>query len=149
MKIKLVALSILLLTSACLIAEDKVPPPPPAEVTKPAAAPAIRGKGKAAEGRQLPMRGEMLKRLDTNSDGKVSKEEFASHVKQESDQRFSRIDTNKDGSIEKGEAEEAMKKLRERMQEGGGGKLRERLKGKAGEDTPRKRPESAEKKPTA
>jgi hypothetical protein len=149
MKIKLAALTVLVLTSAGLRAEDKVPPPPPAEGAKPAAAaPAFRGKGKGAEGRQLPMKGEMFKRLDTNGDGKVTKEEFSAHEKQQSEQRFSRIDTNKDGSIEKSEAEEAAKKMRERVQEGGG-KLRERLKGKTGEGTLRKRPDGAEKKPTA
>lgn len=46
-----------------------------------------------------------MKQLDTNGDGKVSKEEFTAHM----ESMFAMADTNKDGSLEK----EELEKMRE------------------------------------
>ena len=53
-----------------------------------------------------------MKRIDTNGDGKISKEEFLAFEKGQSDEKFSKMDTNGDGSIDKTELEEAGRKLR-------------------------------------
>ncbi len=62
---------------------------------------------------------EMLKKLDTNGDGKVSKEEWLEFSRKEADDRYSKMDTNKDGSLDKAEMEEISRKMR--GQGGGGG----------------------------
>lgn len=62
-----------------------------------------------------PLAEEAWKKMDADGDGKVSKEEFATHAKGEAEKRFDAVDGNKDGVIEKEEFEEAAKRLRERQ----------------------------------
>jgi len=47
--------------------------------------------------------GEFLKRADTDSDGKISKEEFATMGKKESEERFVKMDANGDGFVDQEE----------------------------------------------
>jgi len=56
---------------------------------------------------------EFIKKMDTNGDGKVSKEEFLSQEKQQAEERFAKIDANGDGTVDKLEMEEAGRKMRE------------------------------------
>jgi Ca2+-binding EF-hand superfamily protein len=103
-------LSILTVTAAigCAItmlrAEDA--PKPPATSEGRPGAPAGGGDPKA----RLE---EMFKKMDTNGDGKISKEEYLAFEKQQAEERFSKIDTNNDGSIDVKEFEEAARKLSE------------------------------------
>lgn len=54
--------------------------------------------------------GPAFERLDSDGDGKISKEEAPERMKE----RFDRIDTNGDGFIDKAEQEELIKRMRER-----------------------------------
>jgi Ca2+-binding EF-hand superfamily protein len=58
---------------------------------------------------------DMIKRADSNNDGKISKEEFANARKAEVDEQFSRIDTNGDGFADESE----MQAIAGRMRDGG------------------------------
>jgi len=78
----------------------------------------------------------MLKRMDGNSDGKITKEEFMEHNKKEMEERFKRLDSNGDGVVDKTEMEAATKKLQEL-----GGKARERMHQRRGGDGLRKKPD--------
>jgi len=62
------------------------------------------------------MLADMLKQMDKDGDGVISKEEW----NKGNDQRFEHMDLNHDGKISKEEAEEAGRKMREMM--GGGGR---------------------------
>lgn len=64
---------------------------------------------------------EMLKKFDTNGDGKISKEEWLEFSRKEADDRYSKMDTNSDGSVDKAEMEEGTRKMREMRGQGGGG----------------------------
>lgn len=66
------------------------------------------------EGRGNPA--EMLKRADTDGDGKISKEEFIKSRTAELEEAFARIDANGDGFIDEGE----VKVIGERMRAAGG-----------------------------
>ena len=55
----------------------------------------------------------MLKMMDTNEDGKISKDEWQKHH----DQRFAEIDTDKDGVITPAEIKEHHTKMREKRAE--------------------------------
>ena len=59
------------------------------------------------------MPGHMLKMMDANNDGKVSKEEWQAHH----EQRFTEIDADKDGSITPTEMKEHHTKMREKRAE--------------------------------
>lgn len=60
--------------------------------------------------------GNMLARLDTNGDGKISRAEFAAP----GDKRFDLIDTNHDGQIDQAEMDAERERVRAAMQEMGG-----------------------------
>lgn len=55
---------------------------------------------------------EAFKKMDANSDGKVSKDEFLEFSKKEAEERFSRIDTSGSGSLSKEQISEAMRRMR-------------------------------------
>jgi Ca2+-binding EF-hand superfamily protein len=76
---------------------------------------------------------DMMKMMDTNNDGKVSKAEFSAfHEK-----KFNEMDTNHDGSMDADE----MRKGKRAMHE----KMREHRKGKCAEDAADKAAEPAKK----
>lgn len=91
---------------------------------------------------------EFLKKVDTNGDGKVSKEEWTEFSRKESEDRFSKMDTNKDGSVDKAEMEEGARKMHEMRGQGGErpGGFR---KAEGGEGENRKRPEGGGAPPIA
>ena len=60
------------------------------------------------------MMGDMLQRMDKNSDGVLSKEEYIGSY----EERFGQMDENKDGKVSKEESEAYGKRLREQF--GGG-----------------------------
>ncbi|MFA6117186.1 MAG: EF-hand domain-containing protein [Sphingomonas sp.] len=53
--------------------------------------------------------GDMLARIDTNKDGKISRDEMRARI----DARFDRLDTNKDGFIDQAEMQAARAKMKE------------------------------------
>ena len=83
---------------------------------------------------------EMIKRADTNADGKISKEEFVSARKAELEEQFSKLDTNADGQADEAE----MKAIANRMREGGprreGGEGTRRPEGGGGPESGFRRP---------
>ena len=63
---------------------------------------------------------EMIKKADTNSDGKISKEEFLNARKAEIEEQFSKLDGNSDGSADESEMKAMASKMRDgRRPEGG------------------------------
>jgi Ca2+-binding EF-hand superfamily protein len=71
--------------------------------------------------------GEMIKRLDANADGKVSKEEAVEAGKKEAEERFGKLDANADGVADESELKAMAQKMREgagRRPEGGDGMRR-------------------------
>ncbi|MEZ5386618.1 MAG: EF-hand domain-containing protein [Prosthecobacter sp.] len=60
---------------------------------------------------------EFIKRADTDNDGKISKDEFASMGRKESDERFSRMDANSDGFVD----QEEIGKISQMMRRGAEG----------------------------
>jgi Ca2+-binding EF-hand superfamily protein len=60
--------------------------------------------------------GDMLARIDTNKDGKISREEMRARI----DARFDKLDTNKDGVIDQAEMQAARGKMKEHMGRMGG-----------------------------
>ncbi len=97
-----------LIGSLTLHAQDA--PKPPAEGGQ-------RGPGGEAPGRL----DEMLKKIDANGDGKISKEEWIEFSRKEAEDRFSKMDANNDGTVDKAEMEEGARKMRETRGQGGGG----------------------------
>ncbi len=88
------------------------------------------------------MIGDMLKRMDKDGDGAISKEEWT----KANEERFDQMDLNHDGKITKEEAEEAGRKMREMM--GGGGRQGGRPQGGGNEGGgTRPRPEGDAPKP--
>ncbi|HYF37944.1 MAG TPA: EF-hand domain-containing protein [Prosthecobacter sp.] len=69
------------------------------------------GGGRAAE---------YLKRADTDSDGKISKEEFVNMSKTEAEERFSKADGNSDGFVDTQEITSVGDRLRDAMRTRGG-----------------------------
>ena len=68
-----------------------------------------------------PAPGDMLKRADTDADGKVSKEEFVKSRTAEIDEQYARMDGNGDGFIEATEVEAMAEKMRSAAGERGRG----------------------------
>jgi len=64
--------------------------------------------------------GEMVKKADTNADGKISKEEFLAASAKEASDRFSKLDANADGSVDETELREIANRLRDGMANRGG-----------------------------
>jgi len=62
-------------------------------------------QGEKRENRKPPTYKELLKKMDTNEDGKLSKKEVKGPIKKD----FDKIDTNDDGFISKEELEKAPK----------------------------------------
>ncbi|OYW30057.1 MAG: hypothetical protein B7Z47_04040 [Chthoniobacter sp. 12-60-6] len=60
---------------------------------------------------------EFIKRADADSDGKISKEEFANLGKKESEERFGKMDGNSDGFVDQDE----IGKMAQQMRQGQGG----------------------------
>lgn len=69
-------------------------------------------KGGMMEGKP-PHRGQVLEKLDTDGDGKISKAEFM--VKHE--ERFARMDKDSDGFISKDEVKAAREQMKEKREE--------------------------------
>ncbi|MBL9115887.1 MAG: EF-hand domain-containing protein [Verrucomicrobiaceae bacterium] len=70
---------------------------------------------------------EMIKRADTNSDGKISKEEFVTARKAELEEQFGRLDANGDGQADEAEMQQMASRARDgagRRPEGGDGGFR-------------------------
>jgi Ca2+-binding EF-hand superfamily protein len=65
--------------------------------------------------------GDMMRRLDTNSDGKISKEEALASGKSEAESRFAQMDANGDGVADEAEIKAVAEKMRERGGERRGG----------------------------
>ena len=74
------------------------------------------------EGRGNPA--EMIKRADSDGDGKVSKEEFVKARSAELNEAFARIDGNADGFLDEAEAKVIAERMREAMARGGEGMRR-------------------------
>ena len=64
---------------------------------------------------------EMVKKADTNADGKISKEEFIGASSKEAEERFSKLDANSDGSVDSTEISQVAGRLREGMANRGAG----------------------------
>lgn len=73
------------------------------------AAVAVATYAQAQDAGEKPQRG-IMKRVDLNQDGKVTREEMASH----SSKRFEKLDTNKDGSLTEDEIRSQMKRKADR-----------------------------------
>ena len=58
----------------------------------------------------------MLK-MDTNHDGKISRDEFRAASEKRSEEHFKRMDANGDGFIDKAEMQAAVEKMREHRKE--------------------------------
>lgn len=56
---------------------------------------------------------EFIKRVDTDADGKISKDEFAALSRKETDERFSRADGNSDGFIDQTEFGQYAQRMRD------------------------------------
>ncbi|GAB4423042.1 MAG: hypothetical protein OHK0011_02660 [Turneriella sp.] len=69
--------------------------------------------GKPGRKRPGGMPGRMLEMMDTNKDGKISKEEWQAHH----EQRFTEMDADKDGSITAAEVQEHHGKMLEKKAE--------------------------------
>ena len=80
---------------------------------------------------------EYFKRLDTNGDGKVSKEEYVEAAKKEAEQRFEALDANHDGFIDKEELQKALQARGGRFGGGAAGRPR----GEGGGERPAGAPE--------
>ena len=124
--------AVLLLGAVRLDAAGAEPPPPPPETPPAKAAGAEPAKDGAARAGHHHRRFGLLKEMDGNSDGKVTKEEFLARATERAAERFDKMDANHDGSIDRTEAAELAKRLREHMQ-------------KRSDKNPRRRPGSAAK----
>lgn len=117
---------VLLLGAVRLNAAGAEPPSPPE--TPPAKESAKDGAARAEHHHRFGL----LKEMDSNHDGKVTKEEFLARASERAAERFDRMDANHDGSIDRTEAAELVKRLRDHMQNRSG-------------TSPRRRPGSAAK----
>jgi Ca2+-binding EF-hand superfamily protein len=77
---------------------------------------ALTGLASAQEGGPRPEAGgnrlgEMVKRLDTNADGKISKEEAIEGGKKDAESRFGQMDTNGDGVADEAEIRAVAEKM--------------------------------------
>ena len=64
---------------------------------------------------------DMMKRADTDGDGKVSRDEFMKAQTARLEEMFSRMDTNGDGKLSREEVAEGRVRMRELMQRNGQG----------------------------
>lgn len=100
----------------------------------------IAQEGERKPGGEGPNRmAEFLKKIDVNTDGKVSKEEFAEFSKKEGEERFAKIDGNADGMADEAEMKAAAEKMRSAA--GAGGMRRPGAEGSPGEGGFRRPPE--------
>ena len=91
---------------------------------------------------------EMLKKLDTNGDGKISKEEWLEFSRKEAEDRYSKMDTNSDGAVDKTEMEEGSRKMREMRGQGGGERPGGFRRPEGGEGGTRPRPDGVSTTPS-
>ncbi len=101
------------IASSCgfsILSAADTPPPPASEGRKP--------DGPPQGGDPKARMEEVWKRMDTNGDGNITKEEFVSSASKEAGERFAKMDTNGDGSISKAEAEEMAGKMRGMKRDG-------------------------------
>lgn len=85
---------------ACLASAQDTPPAPPPDKPAP---PPERPQGGPPPGDPGSRVAEFLKRVDSDGDGKISKDEFGNMGKREAEDRFSRMDGNKDGFVDQAE----------------------------------------------
>lgn len=87
------------------------PAPPPARPDAPP--PGGRPQGGPPGGGDPGARlAEFIKRADTDSDGKISKDEFSNMGKRESEDRFSKMDANSDGFVDQAEVASIAQNMR-------------------------------------
>ena len=85
------------------------------------------GDGEQGQGQRRQFdAGQMLKRMDKNNDGKITKDEMPERMQE----RFEQLDSNGDGAVDAAEFKTAMER---RMQRGGGGQGQQRKRGNGGE----------------
>lgn len=92
---------------------------------RPGQQPGARPGGQPGQGQRGPMFAEMVKRMDANGDGKISKSEARGPFAQ----RFSRMDSNSDGIIDKDELAETLKRIQGQSSRPGGRPRPERRPG--------------------
>lgn len=86
----------------CSVSAQDAPKGPPSEGGNPP--PGNRPQGGPPGGGDPSARlAEFIKRADTDSDGKISKDEFSNMGKRESEDRFSKMDANSDGFVDQAE----------------------------------------------
>lgn len=89
------------LSLVCLAsAQEDAPKGPPPEKSAP---PPARPQGGPPAGDPAGRIAEFIKRADSDSDGKISKDEFANMGKRENEDRFSKMDGNSDGFVDQTE----------------------------------------------
>ncbi|MEI6536100.1 MAG: EF-hand domain-containing protein, partial [Verrucomicrobiaceae bacterium] len=108
---------------------------------------AAKPPGQPGDGGQQSRLDEMLKKIDTNGDGKISKEEWLEFSKKEAEDRYAKMDSNSDGSVDKAEMEEGARKMREARGQGGEGRTGGFRRPEAGEGGTRNRPEGGTANP--
>lgn len=109
MKTKLIILAALSSGLTILPAQNTpVPPPPPGEGGNPSA------PGGPPQGAFDPKARfeEAFKKIDSNGDGKVTKEEFIEFSKKEAEERFVKMDASGSGSLTKEQLFESMRRQR-------------------------------------
>jgi len=94
-----------MLSLTCLSIAQDAPKGPPPEGGPPGGPPPGGPQGGPPGGGDPAARAaELIKRMDTDADGKVNKDEFAAMSRKMSDERFGQMDSNSDGFIDQEEA---------------------------------------------
>ncbi len=114
MKPKLILLAAAFSCGIALLNAQDAPKPPQARGGK------DRPGGPGGGGDPKARIDEMFKKMDTNSDGNVSKDEFLEFSKKEAEARFNKLDASGSGSVTKEQLTDAMR----RMHGGEGGQRR-------------------------